>query len=160
LVRGFQSLTSEYCNPTNYTTFAFRRQSQPAFPNPSYKATRAEKEMGQERAPKPKATPKAAEPRAKKAPKAAPRKEGRNPPAKAEQRLCFMSVLREYAIPLKSTNEVPAKCKDTCPRLHYADLPNGTPKRLLLAVAETAQFIADEHRSTLIGAFKSDKKLV
>jgi hypothetical protein len=44
MVSGFYELLQTYCDPTNFTTYQFRRLAQPRYPTPSFKSIKVDRE--------------------------------------------------------------------------------------------------------------------
>ncbi|KAJ1399125.1 hypothetical protein B484DRAFT_438264 [Ochromonadaceae sp. CCMP2298] len=114
----------EYCSPAHYQIFLFRRESQPRYPYPSYKMAKSERDDdGAERRRQPVGPTAPRRETSRKAPTSSPpvKRTPASPSSPAAKHgTCFMSVLREYKVPLKSTQEIPRPCKDSCTRQHFA----------------------------------------
>lgn len=62
-----------------------------------------------------------------------------------------MSFLRHYKINMKTSNELPKKCKVTCKRLHFT-------RSAATAIAENTTLVSEENRAKLLAKIASDKK--
>ncbi|KAJ1397009.1 hypothetical protein B484DRAFT_438722 [Ochromonadaceae sp. CCMP2298] len=162
MLTGFRALMEDYCSPANYQIFLFCRESQPRYPYPSFKTARVEREdeVGERRRTPPTT---AAAPRkdpSRKEAKTTPTSKPSSPSSPSTTpTTCFMSVLREYKIPLKGTQEIPRLCDDSCKRVHFAQLPKATSRAPLLRAAATIKILTDTDRESLIAKITADKRL-
>jgi hypothetical protein len=153
MVLGFRELLTMFCDPHNFTTFEFHRPGQPEYPPPSFKSARADREIRIDDPTKERAT-RGAPPKVEKI------KQVRIQDTTApEKKICFLSVLRQYKVERKDTNVVPEMCGTRCKKVHYHQLPAGTPRKRLQAAAETTFLLSEDGRAKLLAAILKDKKL-
>jgi hypothetical protein len=79
--------------------------------------------------------------------------------AAPEKKICFLSILRQYKVERKDTNVVPEVCGARCKKVHYHQLPAGTPRKRIQAAVETTYLLSEEGRTKLLAAILKDKKI-